>query len=110
MVVFMAPLPKKVPSIPYVSKLPAVSAVLTPLYFVTLWYLASRLLASAQAKMVEALKFGIVPVLLTIVLGTLVYLLLLGSGDYFVFLSIWLAYVMFLLVPWLVGRHLGHVP
>jgi hypothetical protein len=32
----------------------------------------------------------------------------LGSGDYFAFLSIWVAYAMLLLVPWFVGRHLEH--
>ena len=53
---------------------------------------------------------GFVLVLVTLVLDTLVYVLLLGSGDYFTFLSIWVAYVMFVLVPWLVGRHLQQAP
>jgi hypothetical protein len=110
MIVFMVPLLKNVPSISHVSKLPAVSLVLLPLYLVMLWYLAPRLPASAQAKTVEGLKFGIVLVLATMVLDTLVYVFLLGSGDYFAFLSIWVAYVMFLLVPWFVGRHLELVP
>ena len=75
-----------------------------------LWYLTPRLLASSQAKTVEGLKFGIVLVLVTLVLDTSAYVLLLGSGDYFAFLSIWVAYVMFMLVPWFVGRHLQDVP
>jgi hypothetical protein len=110
MIVFMVPFLKNVPSIPYVSKLPAVSVVLLPLYLVMLWYLAPRLLASAQAKAGEGLRFGIVLFLVTLVLDSLVYVLLLGSGDYFAFLSIWVAYVMFLLFPWLVGRRAEHVP
>jgi len=110
MIVFMVPLLRDVPSIPHFSKLPAVSLVLLPLYLVMLWYLASRLLDSVQAKAVEGLRFGIVLFLVTLLLDVLVYVLLLGSGDYFAFLSIWVAYVMFLLVPWLVGRHLEHVP
>ena len=109
-IVFMVPLLKNLPSIPLVSKFPAVSLVLLPLYLVILWYLTPRLLASLQAKTVEGLRFGIVLVLVTLVLDTLVYVLLLGSGDYFTFLSIWVAYVMFILVPWLVGRHLQHAP
>jgi hypothetical protein len=40
------------------------------------------------AKTVEGLKFGIVLVLVTLVLDTSAYVLLLGSGDYFAFLSI----------------------
>lgn len=109
-IVFTVPLLKSVPSIPLVSKFPAVSLVLLPLYLLILWYLTPRLLASSQAKTVEGLKFGIVLVLVTLVLDSLVYVLLLGSGDYFTFLSIWVAYVMFILVPWLVGRHLQHAP
>jgi uncharacterized membrane protein len=109
MIVFMVPLLKNVPSIPHVSKLPAVSFVLLPVYLVMLLYLARRQLYSAYAKGVEALKFGIVLVLVAIALDTLVYVLLLGSGDYFAFLSIWVAYAMFLLVPWFVGRYLEHV-
>ena len=109
-IVFMVPLLKNLPSIPHVSKLPAVSFVLLPLYVLMLWYLAPRLLPSAQAKAVEGLKLGIVLVLMTLALDTLVYVLLLGSGDYFAFLSIWVAYVIFLLVPWLMGRRLEYAP
>jgi hypothetical protein len=109
-IVFMVPLLKSEPSIPLVSKFPAVSLVLLPLYLVILWYLTPRLLASSQAKTVEGLKFGIVLVLVTLVLDIFVYVFLLGSGDYFTFLSIWVAYVMLILVPWLVGRHLQHAP
>jgi uncharacterized membrane protein len=106
MIVFMVPVLKDVPSIPHVSKLPAVSLVLLPLYLVMLWYLAPRLLASAQAKAAGGLRFGIVLFLVTLVLDALVYVLLFGSGDYFAFLSIWVAYAMFVLVPWFAGRHL----
>jgi len=107
-IVFMVPSLKSVPSIPLVSKFPAVSLILLPLYLLILWYVTPRLLASSQGKTVEALKFGIVLVLVTLVLDSLVYVSLLGSGDYFTFLSIWVAYVMFILVPWLVGRHPQH--
>jgi len=106
MVVFMIPPLKDVPSIPHVSKLPVVSLVLLPLYLVMLWYFARRYLASTPAKPAEGLKFGVVLVLVTIVLDAFVYALLFGSGDYFAFLSIWIAYAMFVLVPWFVGRHL----
>jgi hypothetical protein len=108
MIVFMVPALKNVPSIPHVSKLPAVSLVLLPLYLVMLWYLARRYLSSTHEKAVEGLKFGIVLVLVTIVLDTLVYVLLFGSGDYFAFLSIWVAYLMFALLPWLVGGRMEH--
>jgi uncharacterized membrane protein len=108
MIVFMVPLLKNVPSIPHVSKLPAVSVVLLPLYLVLLWYLARRYLNPMHGKAVEGLRFGILLVFVTIVLDSLVYALLFRSEDYFAFLSIWVAYAMFLLVPWFVGRHLEH--
>jgi hypothetical protein len=82
--------------------------VLLPLYLVLLWYLAGRHLESVHAKAVEGFRFGIVLVIVTMVLDVLVYVLLLGSRDYFAFLSIWVAYAMLLLVPWFVGRHLEH--
>jgi uncharacterized membrane protein len=110
MIVFMVPVLRDVPSIPHVSKLPAVSLVLLPLYLVMLWYLAPRLLASGRAKAVEGLRVGIVLVLVTLVLDSLVYVFLFGSGDYFAFLSVWVAYVMFVLVPWFAGRHLQRTP
>jgi hypothetical protein len=108
MIVFMVPLLKNVPSILLVSKLPLVSVVLLPLYLVLLRYLARRHLKWVDAKTVEGFKFGIVLVIVTMVLDGLVYVLPLGSGDYFAFLSIWVAYAMLLLVPWFVGRHLEH--
>jgi hypothetical protein len=71
-----------------------------------LWYLARRYLASTQARAAEGLKLGVVLVLITIVLDALVYALLFGSTDYFAFLSIWIAYAMFVLVPWFAGKRL----
>jgi len=106
MIIFMIPSLKNVPSIPHVSNLPTVSLILLPLYLVMLWYLARRYLASTQAKAAEGLKLGVVLVLVTILLDALGYAFLFRSGDYFAFLSIWIAYAMFVLVPWFVGRHL----
>ena len=105
-VVFMIPSLKNIPSISYLSKLPAVSFVLLPLYLVMLWYLARRYLASSHATSGEGLKLGVVLVAVTIILDALVYVVLLRSGDYFAFLSIWIAYVMLVLVPWILGRRL----
>ena len=108
-IVFMVPSLKNVPSVPYVSKLPAVSIVLLPLYLVMLWYLAPRYLKSTHAEGAEGLKLGVVIFLITILLDALVYVLLFGSLDYFAFLSIWVAYAMFILVPWFLGRRLERV-
>jgi hypothetical protein len=103
LVVFIVPSLKAVPSIAYVSKYPAISFVLLPVYFVLLYFLARRYLRSTKEKAIEGLKLGIVIFLVTIVLDALVYVALLGGGDYFAFLSIWVSYAMFVLVPWLVG-------
>ena len=107
MTVYMIPALKNMPSISHISKLPAVSVVLLSLYLVMLWYIARRYLASTNRRSVEGLKLGFVLALITIVLDTLVYVVLLGSVDYFAFLSIWIAYAMFVIVPWLLGRNLG---
>lgn len=87
-------------------KYPAISSVLLPLYLLLMWLLARRYLRSTDAKAIEGVKLGAVIFLVTIILDALVYVVLLGGADYFAYLSIWVAYALFVFVPWFVGRQL----
>lgn len=106
MIVFMAPTLKNIPSIPYVSKYPAISAPLIVLYLVVVFLLANRYLKSTDRKASEGLKLGAVFFLLNIALDIVVYVVLFQAWDYFSYVSIWLAYVILLVGPWATGRWL----
>ena len=100
---------KQIPSIAYVSKLPAVSVVLILVYIPIIYYVAGKHLKTFDNKPQEGLKFGSTLAVVNVFLDILVYVILFGSADYFAYLSIWFAYALFLAIPWLVGRKLETV-
>jgi hypothetical protein len=102
--VFMMPSLKNLSSIPYISKYPAISVPLLIVYAILIFFLAKWYLKDAEEKIAEGLKFGITLFLVNIVLDALVYVVLFKGGDYFAFFSIWFAYAMFIVIPWLTGR------
>ncbi len=105
-IVFMAPALKDIPTIPYISKYPAVSAPLTVVYFIIIFLLTKRYLADTDKKAAEGLKFGLTIFLLNFILDALVYVVLFRSSDYFAYFSIWLSYAISVAVPWFAGRRL----
>ena len=109
MIVFTVPNLKQISSITYVSKFPALSVVLIPAYTAILYCLASKHLKASENKPHEGLKFGLTLAVTNILLDILVYVILFGSADYFAYLSIWLAYALFLAIPWMVGCRLQSV-
>jgi hypothetical protein len=104
LIVFMIPPLKAIPAIPYLSKFPAVSAPLIVVYTGLLVLLTRKYLVGVDNGVKEAVAFGIVLVLATIILDTFTYVIMFKSSDYFTYASIWTAYALFILVPWLVGR------
>jgi len=107
--VFTVPPLWNIPSVAYVSKLPAVSLVLIPVYVVILARVTRTELRGKSDKARGGLKLGFSLAAINILLDILVYVLLFGSLDYFSFLSIWLAYALFLVIPALVGSRLRDV-
>jgi hypothetical protein len=105
-IVFMTPALKDIPTIPYISKYPAVSAPLIVAYFIIIFLLTKRYLESADKKAAEGLKFGLAIFFLNFILDALVYVVLLRSSDYFAYFSIWLSYAISVAVPWFAGRRL----
>jgi hypothetical protein len=106
-VVFMTPALKSVRPIPYVSGNPAISFPLLILWPILTYLLARRFLSAAADKPSQGLKLGLVFSVINLLLDlvVLVYLLKAGFG-YFGSLTIWIAYGLLLIIPWLTGRSL----
>ena len=106
-IVFMTPALKAVAPIPYVSKNPAISFPILIMWLIATYLLAKSYLQAAEDKVAEGLKLGIVFSVVNVLLDLLVLVLLLKAGfSYFVSLTVWLAYLMLLMIPWMTGRTL----
>jgi len=108
-VVFVTPALKNVAAIPFVSRYPAISF---PLLFA--WPILAYLLARSYLKQIsgdkaaEGLKLGFTFALVNFLLDLLVLVILFKNGvAFFAYLTIWLAYFILLIVPWLTGRFLA---
>ncbi|MEK6337293.1 MAG: hypothetical protein AABM67_20415 [Acidobacteriota bacterium] len=106
-IVFMTPALKTVAPIPYVSRNPAISFPILIMWLIVTYLLAKSYLKTAPDKVAEGLKLGIVFSAVNILLDLLILVLLLKAGfSYFVSLTVWLAYFMLLMLPWMTGRSL----
>jgi hypothetical protein len=96
MVVFMTPALKDIPSIPYVSRYPAISFPILIISILVTYLLAKKYLQTVDDKTNEGCRLGIT------------FGVLFGNGaSYFASLTVWLVYIILLTVPWLVGRSLS---
>lgn len=106
-IVFMTPALKGVPAIPYVSGNPATSFPILIMWLVVAFVLARSYLKTVNDKPAEGLRIGIMFTVVNIVLDLVVLVFLLQAGfGYFVSLTVWFAYSMLIILPWLVGRSL----
>ncbi len=106
-VVFMTPALKGLPSIPYVSRYPAISFPVLIIWILLTYLLSRSYLRSATDKASEGLKLGAMFALVNFVLDLLVLVLLFKTGfGYFASLTVWLAYSILVIVPCFVGRSL----
>jgi hypothetical protein len=105
--VFMTPALRATPPIPYVSANPAISFPIL-LVWIPLTYLFARICLWRVSKpTAEGLKLGIVFSAINLVLDLLLLVLLLKTGfRYFASLTVWLGYLILLIIPWLTGRSL----
>ena len=105
MVVFISPALRSIASVAYVSKLPAVSVVLIPVYSAILYFLTRVSLKGTTNRAIAGLKFGLWLAIPNIILDAIVYVILFVSHDYFSYVSIWVAYALFLIIPVVVATH-----
>jgi hypothetical protein len=106
-VVFMTPALKATPAIPYISANPAISFPIL-LVWIPITYLCARVCLWRSPKPIaEGLRIGIVFAAINFVLDLLMLVLLLKAGfGYFASLTVWLGYLILLIIPWLTGRSL----
>lgn len=107
-VVFMTPALKSLPSIPYVSRYPAISFPLLILWVVLGFVLAGNYLKTTSDRVNEGLRLGLMFAVVNLLLDLLVLVFLFKNGfTYFASLTVWLAYFILLAVPWFTGRSLA---
>ena len=108
-VVFMTPALKSISPIPYVYRYPAISFPVLIIWLLIAYVLAKNYLKTATDKANEGLQLGLTLTVVNLVLDLLILVLLFKNGlGYFASLTVWLAYFILLIVPWLVGRSLAH--
>ncbi len=108
MVVFMTPALKDIQSIPYISRYPAISFPVLIMWIFVTYLLAKNYLKAAADKAREGCRLGITFGVVNFLLDLLILVLLFGNGvSYFASLTVWLAYIILLTVPWLVGRSMS---
>ena len=106
-VVFMTPALKNVPAIPYVSRFPLISFPLLIVWLPLTYLLARNYLKMTTDPSSEGPKLGFVFAVVNLLLDLLVLVLLFKNGfTYFASLTVWLAYIILLTVPWFTARSL----
>lgn len=106
-IVFMTPALKATAPIPYVSSNPAISFPILLMWIPLMYFLARAYLSKVDDRDREGLKLGIVFAVTNLVLDLVVLVLLLKAGlGYFAAASIWFAYFLLIIIPWLTGRSL----
>jgi hypothetical protein len=107
--VFMTPALRNIPAMPYVSRYPAISFPLLIVWLLVGYVLARSYLRGATNPASEGLKLGLMFAVINLVLDLLILVLLFANGvAYFASLTVWLAYLILLIVPWIVGRSLAN--
>jgi uncharacterized membrane protein (DUF373 family) len=105
----MTPALRNIASIPYVSRYPAISFPVLIIWLLIACLLARNYLKTATDKASEGLKLGLMFAVVNLILDLMILVLLFKNGlGYFESLTVWLAYFILLIVPWLVGRSLAN--
>jgi hypothetical protein len=106
-IVFMIP-PMHVAPIPYVSTNPAISFPILLIWVVLTYVLARNFLKNSTNPEADGRKLGLIFSEVNFILDVIVLVILLKTGiGYFATLTIWFAYTMLFMMPWLIGRSLA---
>ncbi|SES75481.1 hypothetical protein SAMN04488587_0809 [Methanococcoides vulcani] len=104
-VVFMTPALSEIPSIEYVSKMPAISVPLLIASLIVIPYLSKRYLENAVDKIAEATVLGVIFLVINVLLDLLMYLTIYDQ-DYYTYISIWISYAFILILPMYTGKRM----
>ncbi len=106
-IVFMTPALKATRAIPYVSNNPAISFPILLMWMFVSYFFARLYLRRVPNPDEEGVRLGFIFVAVNFILDVIVLVLLLKAGGrYFLSLTVWLGYLILLLIPWLTGRSL----
>ena len=106
-IVFMTPVLKATAPLPYFSRNPAISIPILLIWIPLTYFLARAYLSKVSDPAREGFKLGLIFSVANFVLDVVVLVVLLEAGaGYFAAASIWLAYFLLLIIPWLTGRSL----
>lgn len=107
-IVFMTPSLKSVPAIPYISSNPVISFPIIALWLPLAYLLARNFLKNSRTPEADAIKLGLAFSEVNFILDIIVLVVLLKAGvGYFAAATVWLAYSMLFVIPWLTGRSLA---
>lgn len=105
--VFMTPSLRSVAPIPYVSRNPAISFPILAIWLVLTYVLAKSFFKSSPVPADDGLKLGLTFAVVNFVLDLVVLVILLKAGaNFFASLTLWIAYDMLIVIPWLTGLSL----
>jgi hypothetical protein len=106
-IVFMTPALKATQPIPYISSNPAISVPILLIWIPLAHFLAKAYLSKVSEPDREGFKLGLIFSVTNLLLDLVVLVLLLKAGaGYFAAASIWFAYLLLIIIPWLTGRSL----
>ena len=106
-IVFMTPALKATAPIPYISSNPAISLPILLIWIPLTYFLARAYLSRVNDPDREGFKLGLIFAATNFILDLVVLVLLLKAGaGYFAAASIWFAYLLLIIIPWLTGRSL----
>ena len=106
-IVFMTPALKATQPIPYISSNPAISIPILLIWIPLTYFLAKACLSQVNDPDREGFKLGLIFSATNFILDLVVLVLLLKAGPgYFAAASIWFAYFLLIIIPWLTGRSL----
>jgi hypothetical protein len=95
-------------AIPYISRNPTISFPILIIWFVLTYLLARSFLKNSTTPEADGRKLGLLFAEVNFILDVIVLVILLKAGiGYFAALSIWFAYTMLFMMPWLLGRSLA---
>jgi hypothetical protein len=96
-IVFTVPQLMDLPSLPHVSKYPAISGVLLVLYIALAIFIVRREVRDGNTRL--CLKLGLILSASNFLLDLMVYFLILNARDYFEYFSVWVSYALLLFLP-----------
>lgn len=106
--VFMTPSLRNVKPIPYISANPAVSFPILLMWFPLAYVIARIFLKNSKAPESDGFRLGLAFSEVNFVLDVIIIVILFNAGVfYFTAASVWFAYAMLVLIPWLTGRSLA---